>query len=99
SRRSSPPSEMLPNSLAGLQRRKASTPEWRRSLARSPQAREPTFGGPKDAVARPGAQARRTRPSKGPGRLPSDTKVTVDHSEVTGGLRRISAPEGYQASG
>ena len=99
SRRSIPSSEMLRNSFAGLQRRKASTPEGRRSLAGSTQAREPTFGGPKDAVARPGAQARRIRPSKGPGRSPSDTKVMVDHSEVTGGLRRTSAPEGYQASG
>ena len=45
SRRSIPPSEMLPNSFAGLQQRKASTPEGRRSLARSPQARELTFGG------------------------------------------------------
>ena len=44
SRRSIPPSEMLPNLFAGLQRRKASTPEGRRSLARSPQARELTFG-------------------------------------------------------
>ena len=45
SRRSIPSSEMLRNSFAGLQRRKASTPEGRRSLARSPQARELTFGG------------------------------------------------------
>ena len=96
SRRSIPPSKMLPNSFAGLQRRKASTSEGRRSLAGSPQAR---VGRPKDAVARPGAQARRTRPSKGPGRSPSDTKVMVDHSEVTGGLRRTSAPECYQALG
>ena len=99
SRRSISPSETLPNSFAGFQRRKASTPEGRRSLARSPQAIEPTFRGPKDAVARPGAQAKRTRPSKGPGRSPSDTKVMIDHSEVIGGLWRTSAPEGYQASG
>ena len=99
SRRSIPPSKMLPNSFAGLQRRKASTPEGRRSLARSPQARELTFGGPKDAVARPKAQGRRARPSKEPERSPSDAMVTVDHSEVAGGLRRTSAPEGCQASG
>ena len=80
SRRSIPLSEMLPNSFAGLQRRKASTPEGRRSLARSPQARELTFGGPKDAVAHPEAQARRERPSKEPERSPSDAMVTVDHS-------------------
>ena len=99
SRRSIPPSEMLPTSFAGLQRRKASTPEGRRSLVGSPQAREPTFGGPKDAVARPEAQARRARPSKEPGRSPSDAMVTVDHSEMAGGLRRTSAPEGCQSSG
>ena len=44
SRRSIPPSETLPNSFVGLQRRKASTPEGRPSLARSPHTREPTFG-------------------------------------------------------
>ena len=99
SRRSIPPSETLPNSFVGLQRRKASTPEGRRSLAGSLQAREPTFGGPKDAVARLEAQARRARSSEEPGRSPSDTMVTADHSEVAGGLRRTSAPEGCQASG
>ena len=45
SRRSIPSSEMLRNSFAGLQRRKASTLEGQRSLARSPQAMELTFGG------------------------------------------------------
>ena len=39
-----PPSETLPNSFAGIQRRKASTPEGRPLLARLPHAREPTFG-------------------------------------------------------